>query len=98
MKMPIKLEERNYVDMTLAAVRNNPLDLVFGKSTLGIQERIAVELNRAFAVNVILIRFPARKEVDLPLDFVLGRQRAVAHVDHGSPVCEARPIVDFDFG
>src|SRR5437764_2615855 len=95
MQMSIKLEKRNNVDMAFAAVRNDSVDLVFGEPTLWIQQRIAVEFNRAFAVDVILIRFPAGEEVELPLDFVLGGQRPVAHVDHSAPVSKARPVADF---
>ena len=97
-QVPVEFKERNHVNVPLPAICDDPPNLLLREAAFGIQQRVAVQLNAGFSVEVVLIHFPAGEKVELPLHFVLGKQRAVAHVDHGSTVWERRPVVDFDLG
>ena len=95
-QMPIELQAWNHIDVPLARVRDDVLNLLAGEAGLRIQQRIAGELDVRFVVEVVLIRLPAGEKVDLPLDLLLGRKRSLTHIDHGSAIGRGRPVFDPD--
>jgi hypothetical protein len=62
-EMSVELEVRNNVYVPLAAVRDDPTYFIFGKSAFGIQQRISIQLDSGFAVEVVLVGLPTGEEV-----------------------------------
>src|SRR5205814_1598895 len=86
----VKLEAWHDVDVPRAAVSDDAANLFLRKAAAWIQNRIAREFDARFAVEVILVGLPTRQETQLPLDFLLGRKRPVAHVHHRAAISERR--------
>src|SRR6185437_2515003 len=95
-QMPIELQAWNHIDVPLARVRDDALNLLAGEAGLRIEQRIAGELDVRFVVEVVLIRLPAGEKIDLPLDLLLGRKWSLTHIDHGSAISRGRPVFDPD--
>ena len=96
-QMAVKLEAGHDIDVPRAPVGDDAADLFFRKAAAGVQDRIARKLDARFAVKVILVGLPTRQEIQLAFDFLLSRERPVAHVHHRAAISERRPVVDRDF-
>ncbi|MBV6430551.1 MAG: hypothetical protein IANPNBLG_00665 [Bryobacteraceae bacterium] len=97
-QVAVEFKAGHNVHMALAGIRDDSLNLFPRIAAAGIDERVPLQLDGEFGVEVILVALPARQEIDLAFDFVLGGEGAVTEIEHHAAIGERRPVLDLNNG
>ena len=65
MKMAVKSHKRNHIHMPFPAIGNDFPDLGLGIGLFVIHLRVTIQFDTHFIIEIILVGFPLREEIDL---------------------------------